>query len=156
MWIRFRRLAGGLVALLVSLLVASLVLMIICCGGSTPTGERGREQRLVGGGATGSGGEEAILTKLAPDETFNQLRAGTRLVMSYDPAINSFTGTVQNTSSYRLLDVRVEVHLEGGQALGPTAPIDLVPGEVQPVELQSTVPSFIGWVALVRVDSQRQ
>lgn len=143
---KFRRLAGGLAALLIPLLMAPLVLMIISCGSSTPTGETVREQGLVG--------EEAILTKLAPDETFNQLRAGTRLIMSYDPAIDSFTGTVQNTTSYRLLDVRVEVHLEGGPELGPTPPIDLAPGEVKPVELQSTVPSFVGWVALVRVGSQ--
>ena len=151
---KFRRLVGGLAALLVPLLMAPLALMIISCGGSTPTGETIREQSLVGEGATGSGGGEEILTRLAPDETFNQIRAGTRLVMSYDPAINAFTGTVRNTTSYRLLNVRVEVHLEDGPELGPTPPIDLAPDEVQPVELQSTVSSFIGWVALVRIDSQ--
>ena len=143
---KFRRLAGGLVALLAPLLMVPLVLTIINCGGSSPTGETVGEQGLVG--------EEVILTKLAPDETFDQLRAGTRLVMSYDPAIDSFTGTVQNTTSYRLLDVRVEVHLEGGPELGPTPPVDLAPGEIKPVELQSTVQSFIGWVALVRVGRQ--
>ena len=151
---KFRRLVGGLAALLVPLLMAPLVLTVISCGSSTPIGETVREQSLVGEGVIGSGGEEEILTRLAPDETFNQLRAGTRLVMSYDPAINAFTGTVQNTTSYRLLNVRVEVHLEDGTELGPTPPIDLAPDEVQQVELQSTVPSFIGWVALVRIGSQ--
>ena len=47
------------------------------------------------------------------------VRAGARLVLRYDAATQTFVGTVENTTSVTLSQVRVEVHLSNGVELGP-------------------------------------
>ena len=118
------------------------------------SGERGGEHGSGGesGGESGSGGsEEGSGAMLAPDETFDMVRGGARLILSYDPASNAFTGTVENTTSNDLTRVRIEVHLSNGTELGPTTPIDMAPGQVATVNLPSTQASFTGWVAHAEV-----
>ena len=112
-------------------------------------GEGGSEHGAEGGG----GGEEGSAAMLAPDETFDAVRGGARLIMGYDPAANAFTGTVANTTDNTLTRVRIEVHLDNGTELGPTTPVDLAPGEVMAVNLPSTQASFTGWVAHAEVGS---
>ena len=102
-----------------------------------------------GGGASGS--EEASGANLAPDETFDVVRGGARLTLSYDATGNAFTGTVENTTNNVLTNVRVEVHLSNGTELGPTTPVDLAPGQVMDVNLPSTAASFTGWIAHAEV-----
>jgi len=104
-----------------------------------------------GGEGTESGGEEATANQLAPDETFDMVRAGARLIMNYDAASNAFTGTVENTTNNTLTRVRVEIHLSNGTELGPTTPINLAPGQTAPIELASTQASFTGWIAHAEV-----
>ena len=89
---------------------------------------------------------------LAPDQTFDMVRSGARLVLNYDAASNAFIGTVENTTNSVLTQVRIEVHLSNGTELGPTPRIDLAPGEVAPVNLASTQASFTGWVAHAEVE----
>ena len=116
--------------------------------GHGPGGEGGSES----GGETGaSGGEEGSRATLAPDEVFDMVRSGARLILSYDATSNSFKGTVENTTSNILTRVRIEVHLSNGTELGPTTPVDLAPGEVRTVNLPSTAASFSGWVAHAEV-----
>ena len=120
-------------------------------GAEGSSGEGGSE-----GGGEGSGGggsEEASGANLAPDETFDMLRSGARLIMNYDAASNSFKGTVENTTNNVLTNVRIEVHLSNGTELGPTTPIDLAPGQVMTVTLPSTQASFTGWIAHAEVGS---
>ena len=107
-------------------------------------GESGGE-----GGAAGS--EEASGTNLAPDETFDMVRSGARLILGYDAASNAFQGTVENTTNSTLTRVRIEVHLSNGTELGPTTPLDLAPGQILPVTLPSTQASFTGWIAHAEV-----
>ena len=109
----------------------------------------GREGGGESGGA--SGGEEASGANLAPNETFDAVRGGARLVLNYDAAGNAFTGAVENTTSNTLTNVRIEVHLSNGTELGPTTPVDLAPGQVFEVNLPSTQASFTGWVAHAEV-----
>jgi len=73
-------------------------------------------------------GEESGI-ELALNETYNQVRNGTRLILSYDAKSNAFKGTVENTTNKTLKQVRVEVHLSNGTELVPTTPGDLGPGE---------------------------
>ena len=122
-------------------------------GGGEGGGEHagGAEDAEGGGEGAGAGGEEATANQLAPDETFDMVRAGARLVLNYDAATNSFMGTVENTTNNVLTRVRIEVHLSNGTELGPTVPMDLAPGQVQPVTLPSTQASFTGWVAHAEV-----
>ena len=116
-------------------------------------GPMGEGSGSEGGGESGSSGSEegSSANQLAPNETFDMVRSGARLIMSYDASSNSFRGTVENTTSNVLTRVRIEVHLSNGTELGPTTPLDLAPGEVTPVILPSTQASFTGWVAHAEV-----
>ena len=146
-------------------------LEVFDCGGAGPvphTGGEGGE----GGGGEGAGGEGhgpggegsgsegggeggseegSGANQLAPDETFDMVRSGARLILSYDAAGNSFKGTVENTTDGVLTRVRIEVHLSNGTELGPTTPVDMAPGQVLAVNLASTQASFTGWVAHAEV-----
>ena len=114
--------------------------------GHGPGGEGGSE-------GAGSGGEEGSAAKLALDDTFDQVRAGARLSLSYDASSNSFRGTVENTTSNVLTRVRIEVHLSNGTELGPTVPVDMAPGEVLAVDMAATPEPFTGWIPHAEVGS---
>ena len=116
-------------------------------------GSAGESASGEGSEAGGGGSEEASAANLAPDETFDAVRSGARLILNYDPAANSFTGTVENTTNNVLTAVRIEVHLSNGTELGPTAPVDLAPGQTMPVDLPSTAGSFATWIAHAEVGS---
>ena len=120
-------------------------------GGSEGAGGEGHGPG--GEGDRESGSEEASGATLAPDATFDQIRAGARLILNYDPASNAFQGTVENTTGSVLTNVRIEVHLSNGTELGPTTPVNLAPGEVMAVSLPSTAASFTGWIAHAEVGS---
>ena len=113
----------------------------------------GSEGSAEGGGEASEGGEEGSAATLAPDETFDMVRGGARLILSYDASANAFTGTVENTTNSVLTRVRIEVHLSNGTELGPTTPVDMAPGEVRTVNLPATAASFTGWVAHAEVGS---
>ena len=97
-------------------------------------------------------GEESG-TQYALDETYDEVRAGARLILAYDAESNSFKGTVENTTEETLEQVRVEVHLSNGTELGSTTPTDLAPGEVIDVELPATDEAFETWSAHPEVGS---
>ena len=121
-------------------------------GGGEGAGGEGHGPGGEGSGeGSGSGGEEGSGAMLAPDETFDMVRGGARLILGYDASVNAFTGTVENTTNSVLTRVRIEVHLAGGTELGPTTPVDLAPGQVVTVTLPSTQASFTGWVAHAEV-----
>ena len=133
-----------------------LALALIGCSSDSESGEHsgGSESRA---GAEGSGehggnsesGEhsEESGTQFARDEAYDEVRAGARLILSYDSAANAFTGTVENTTVATLSRVRVEVHLSNGTELGPTTPVDLAPGQAVDVTLEATEEPFTSWSA---------
>ncbi len=98
-----------------------------------------------GGSEGGAAGSEEGGSGLALDETFDMVRAGARLIMSYDAAANVFVGTVANTTNATLTRVRIEVHLSNGIELGPTTPTDLAPGEILDVVLPASTQAFDSW-----------
>ena len=106
-----------------------------------PGGEGGNESAGVGS----EEGDDA--NALARDETYDAVRNGARLVLSYDAPSNSFKGTVENTTNGVLDRVRIEVHLSNGAELGPTTPTDMAPAEVVTINLPATQASFTGWTA---------
>lgn len=107
------------------------------------SGERGRGGEGHEGGP--GPGEEAGATH-ALDESFDMVRKGVRLVMSWDAAARAFVGTVENITEATIQAVRVEVHLSNGVELGPTPRADLAPGEMRAVELSAAgVTGFDGW-----------
>lgn len=123
-------------------------------GGEHGSGGEGSEGGIEGAGESGaSGSEEASGATLAPDETYDAVRAGARLILAYDAESNAFSGTAENTTNSTLTRVRVEVHLSNGTELGPTTPVDLAPGQVMAINLPSTAASFTGWIAHAEVGS---
>ena len=127
-------------------------------GNETSREEHGREggngegEDSEGEGSEGEGSErlsadegEESGNALTLTERYDTVRRGARLVLAYDVESNSFIGTVENTTSSTLQQVRVEVHLSNGVELGPTEPIDLAPGQKVDVRLAATAQSFEGW-----------
>ena len=92
-------------------------------------------------------GDEESGTELALNETYDKVRNGARLILTYDAQSNTFKGTVENTTDETLKQVRVEVHLSNGKELGPTTPADLAPGEKREVQLTVTSTDFDKWTA---------
>ncbi len=109
------------------------------------TGESGTEHDGAENSESESDDGEESGESLAPDETYDVIRKGARLILRYDAASNSFVGTVQNTTEGVLNNVRVEVHLSNGTELGPTTPVDLAPGQIVEVSLPATEEPFTGW-----------
>lgn len=91
--------------------------------------------------------------QLTKTETYDQVRSGARLQMAYDTPSNTFTGTVENTTSNVLTRVRVEIHLSNGTELGPTTPTDLTPGQVLNISLPATSQPFATWSPHAEVGS---
>ena len=123
------------------------------CSDETPTGTHDSDvltasgdehSREVGGESGGEAGEESG-TALSLNETYDAVRKGVRLVMSYDAEDNSFNGVVENTTGETLWEVRVEVHLSNGKELGPTTPVDLDPAMEREVRLEATSRDFDAW-----------
>ncbi len=108
----------------------------------------------VGCDSTAVPSDEESATQLQQNETYDQTRAGARLVMAYDTASNSFFGTVENTTSSPLAEVRVEIHLSNGTELGPTPSLPLAVGETINVTLQATTAAFATWSAHPEVGPQ--
>ncbi len=113
-------------------------------GGEHEAGSEGEEH--AEDSETGEGDEESGI-QYELSETMDEVRAGARLILSYDSASNAFVGTVENTTSATLRLVRVEVHLSNGVELGPTTPVDVAPGEVVEITLPATDQAFTSWSA---------
>ena len=128
--------------------VFALVLAIGLAACSS-TSESGRE-----GGEGREGGGEESATRYALADTYWMTRAGARLVLRYDPATQTFRGTVTNVTGATLPSVRVEVHLSNGVELGPTTPMDLAPGQTVDVELPAPGEVFATWGAHPEVGSE--
>ena len=137
-----------------------LAVVISGCSNDRGTGEkqdsdkstttRGEHARDRGGDAEG----EESGTELALNETYDNVRNGARLILTYDAQSNSFNGTVENTTERILERVRVEVHLSNGTELGPTVPGDLKSGEKRNVTLKATSKAFDGWSAHPEVGNE--
>ena len=124
--------------------VLAALLFAAACGG----GRDGEGSGEHGGGE--AEGEESA-AQLAKGETYDELRAGSRLVIAYDEAANAFRGEVTNVSNAPLSRVRVEVHLSSGAELGPTTPLDLAPGQSASVTLEAGTRAFETWSAHAEV-----
>ena len=85
--------------------------------------------------------------RISKDGTYDEVRKGVRLILSFDNESSSFFGTVQNVTEKTISRVRVEVHLSNGSELGPTRPIDLAPGKKVDVGLSAEGQSFNWWKA---------
>ena len=153
-----------LIALLVG--VTLLVALAACVGGEesgehnegAESGENSEQSESGEHSRNGEGGEhsegsdsdgdgEESGTQYGLTETYDVVRTGARLILSYDTPSNAFTGTVENTTGETLQRVRVEVHLSNGIELGPTTPRDLTPGQSADITLPASTASFETWSA---------
>ena len=129
--------------------IASVLALTGCLGGGSESGEHneGSESGEHSSGSESDEGGEESGTQFMLNETFDEVRAGARLVLSYESNANAFIGTVENTTGAALSQVRVEVHLSNGTELGPTTPVDLAPGQVIDITLPATSQPFALWSA---------
>jgi len=153
------------------ILIGCSVLLVVMVGGCPEDGEnheehnsdrstvtrgehdgegRGEHDRDEGG--EGKGEESG--TEYALNQTYDEVRNGARLILSYDVQSKSFNGTVQNTTNETLERVRVEVHLSNGKEVGPTTPVSLGPGEKREVKLTVTSTEFTQWSAHAEVGNE--
>ena len=135
-------------AILLAAIIVSIVAITGCSNDEPNSGEESRSSTNEHSRDAESGGDgEESGTQFGLGDTFDDVRAGARLMLSYDSDANAFTGTVENTTESKLSRVRVEVHLSNGIELGPTTPIDLAVGEMSEVMLQGSSQSFESWSA---------
>ena len=122
-------------------------------GGEHAEGGEAREggEHAEGGEHGGEGGHdeegEESGVYIGAGETWDVVRRGARLVMSFDSGANAFVGTVENTTEQTLCAIRVEVHLSTGTELGPTARTDLPAGRTTSVRLPTEGEAFDAWTA---------
>ena len=135
-------------------LLAIAALIAAACSGGHGEGESREGPGEHGGAAHDQSGEngggqegEESATQYGKSETYDQVRGGARLILSYDATSNAFTGTVENTTDALLDSVRIEVHLSNGIELGPTEPGDLAPGERRTITLPASDEAFSTWNA---------
>ena len=123
-------------------------------------GERAGEGEHEGeGGEHAEGGEgegEEAGPRIPIDGTHDEVRKGSRLILSFDKESSSFLGTVENLTEETLTRVRIEVHLSNGTELGPTEPIDLAPGKKADVKLSAEGQTFEWWKAHAEVGASEQ
>ena len=129
------------------LVLIAILALAGCIGSDSESGEHSGDSESGEHGVgteSGDGGEEAG-TQFALDETFDRIRAGARLVLSYDPASNAFIGNVENTTDITLRRVRVEVHLSNGPNWVPQLPLTWLPASRSTSRCrQPTGPSLLG------------
>lgn len=122
---------------LLTVLLASILLIApLACRNTTGDGE-----------SEGGGEGEEPGVRIAIDETYNAVRRGVRLILTYDSTSSAFVGTVENVIDETVSAVRVEVHLSNGMELGPTERNDLAAGEKIAVKLSAEGQDFDWWKA---------
>ena len=127
---------------------ALVALGVLGCAGS-PTAPSGE-----GHGPEGQGGEPGESgTRYTLSETAREVRSGVELIVSFDSTRQGFTGTVRNTTSATVTQVRVEVHLSNGVELGPTPRANLVAGETKSIELDARGQTFSWYTVHVEIGS---
>lgn len=122
--------------------------------------QEGREggEHSEGGGEHAEGGEhggegghdeegEESGVYIGASETWDVVRRGARLILSYDSEAGAFVGTVENTTEQTLCAIRVEVHLDSGTELGPTARVDVPAGQSTSVTLSTGGEAFRSYTA---------
>ena len=77
--------------------------------------------------------------------------AGAEGTLSYDFATHTFTGRVENPTTTTLRQVRVAVHLSNGIKLGPTASVNLAPGQAVDITIPAGGQPFTHWSAYLGV-----
>ena len=104
-----------------------------------------------GEGQRGELGESG--TQYGLSDTARESRGGVNLVLQYDSARRSFTGTVTNTTVEIIRNVRVGIHLSNGVELGPTPNVELAPGQSKAVELDASSQTFTQFTVHVEIGS---
>jgi len=106
---------------------------------ATPPGDASQPtvdgQAATGGAATADEGN-APGTFIPVTDTWDSVRDGLHVVLSYDEGLDAFKGMITNNTSGTLCDAQVSVQLENGPDLGPSTPVDLDAGAARPVEIR--------------------
>jgi len=108
------------------------------------TGEgRGEHAGEAGEGHAEEGEESG--ERFTLNQTYDGVRNGVRMILSYDQETGAFKGTLENITENIIPQVRVEVHLSNGTELGPTPRADLAPGQKRAITLPAEGNTFTWW-----------
>ena len=110
-------------------------------------GEGGEHEGEHGGEAHDEEGEESGVYIANGRIPGTLCAAGRGLVSSFSSEADAFVGTVENTTGEKLCAIRVEVHLDSGTELGPTARVDLPSGQTTNVTLPTEGEAFESFTA---------
>lgn len=132
---------------LLSIVVVAVALAAVNCNG-TPAGPSEVHGPEGQGGESGESG-----TRYGPSDTARETRSGVELVANYDSTRQVFTGTVRNTTTATVTQVRVEIHLSNGVELGPTPRTNLAAAETTSIELDARGQSFTWFTVHVEIGS---
>ena len=142
------------------LLTTGLVLLaaVACDNFRSPTdggeGAEGAGHNESSEGGEGGGGELGESgTRYDAGDTAHESRQGVDLVILHYGPGDRFEGTVMNTTSRPISNVRVEIHLSSGTELGPTPGVTLSAGEMQEVVLNAAGENFAWWSVHVEIGS---
>ena len=128
------------------LLFVVLMSMVLIISFACQKKQAESEGEVVGEPEIQSEAEESG-SRLAVEDSYDTMRNGVRLILSYEKNSSNFIGVVENVSSETIKSVRVEVHLSNGTELGPTTPVDLAPGKKEIVKLSAEGQTFEWWKA---------
>lgn len=134
----------------IGLMILAAVVIGACARGGYDASDERSERNASAADSEHGGGEESA-NQLGKSDTYDELRAGSRLILRYDAESNAFTGTVENVTEAPLSRVRVEIHLSNGVELGPTPAVDLEPGASAAVSLAAPDRPFDTWSAHAEV-----
>ena len=137
-----------MVGTLIGALGLCLGLASIGCSNGPESGDS-QDSGWVGYAALGEGPHPPPDLGLLDTQGLSLVGAEGRL--SYDSTTHAFTGKVENTTTATLRQVRVVVHLSNGIKLGPTASVNLAPGQVVDITIPAGSQPFTHWRAYLEV-----
>lgn len=91
--------------------------------------------------------EEAAQTSFAKQDTLTKTSRGVRLMLHFDEATGTFTGSVDNTTEEALCGIAVQASSENGTKFGATEPTDLQAGQSTNVTIEADNTNFTHWMA---------
>ncbi len=95
--------------------------------------------------------KKSEIQQLGINETYNDVRNGIRLILSYNHGSSSFVGTAENITEQILQSVSVRIILSSGSSLGPIFLTEVMSGDTRTINLSDEHQMFNWWIAHISI-----